>query len=783
MGGVTLNDLNLMLRSHYGVELRQKSEVSGPNATAGAKGAQGESGVESPASAKVAVPEEPRAKIGEIDRLMLSVARESCNEVTRADVNKAKFLLPTERKELGKLTDELSDLMAKIKKLSVNTLLKDPQIQVGDKTVSILPLAIEKQSELAETLRDLANSPRFQDEKEVKDGVQRYVKDFRPVRRMLFTLSERCDARASELGTLFAEMSTLAETMKNSQNANEKLKHPFGKEDVGSMMSGMAGLMHGNDAIHKFGEKIKKIETHLAGLANDKSVSKEKFDALQEATKELSDELKKSTIAKEMSRDIVSTLTMRLEHLDKEISLHILAAQQKAKRNTAIQGASGNEDVEETSKEVMSEIIKRTQAWGADYTKLSGQDLISAFSRGGNVSDILEARANGLDNDEELPFTDKNLLKSERLGSGQFNTVYKLTYRMDDGSEKDFVFKPELPGRTGLHGFDGWHEGFEDSQQALKLNLATCDLAETLGLENLTGKNYVTIHNGQYGLLMELAPGQTGAKLEEADIEKLKKPDVLGTIAKQLNDLQWFDVITGQGDRNIGNLLIDVGKTGTPPKVTAIDNDVSFTPYLVGAYKFDVRYNKDRFDFFQENLEDICKIVHGKKWEARYNEIMKLVKKNNYIVDTSDPKNTPKELYYAIRKSFGYQRLTIPQQMSRSLYQKLMSLSETDIENLAVKLSKNIDKKKSIDATVKRLKEVIEIAKSYNQEGKIVEDEDWKKDKKVILREIESPVTENERRDMNKTMLEYVDHETANILNRCLKGRINPEELTFQYSK
>ena len=57
-------------------------------------------------------------------------------------------------------------------------------------------------------------------------------------------------------------------------------------------------------------------------------------------------------------------------------------------------------------------------------------------------SSIRPRRINGLGDDAEFKFSDANLVSAKRLGSGQANVVYQMTYRMENGQTKDFVFKP-----------------------------------------------------------------------------------------------------------------------------------------------------------------------------------------------------------------------------------------------------------------------------------------------------------------------------------------------------
>ena len=77
---------------------------------------------------------------------------------------------------------------------------------------------------------------------------------------------------------------------------------------------------------------------------------------------------------------------------------------------------------------------------------------------------------------------------------------------------------------------------------------------------------------------------------------------------KELNGLQWLDIVTGQGDRHAHNYLIDVREDLT---VTGIDNDQCFTGYRTEAQTYVI---KDRYaERFLEALEETI-AKYPKNW-------------------------------------------------------------------------------------------------------------------------------------------------------------------------
>ena len=443
----------------------------------------------------------------------------------------------------------------------------------------------------------------------------------------------------------------------------------------------------------------------------------------------------------------------------------------------------------EMAKATVSELRNRRKSWGnaGGTAKLAGEDVVNAFRRNDKLSMLLEARVNGSNESALDPrLCDRNLVRKEKLGSGNANTVYKMTYKMDDGSTKDFVFKPDLTGRFGLKLLAPASFSYSDAQQSVKLNIATCDVADFLGLGRMTGRNCATVHDGQYGLLMEMAPGKTAESIAQdkspENVARFANAQVVGSLARELNDLRWLDIATGQGDRHDKNYLVDFGPNGLTPKVTAIDNDVSFTPYLVGVGKYKINHDFRRLDSFKKQLEYSCmisamagfktdgkKVITPEENEAikkiatdQVDKILEKLKNDKFVLDVN---KASKEEIYALRLSFHCHSFCQPQQMSRSLCTKLMSLTDAQIDEFAEKLGKNVDMRRSVNATVLRLKDLRQIAIDYEKNGKVVEDDKWG-DKNVLHEELECPdLLKNQDRNaegLNST----VNYQMSSTLSR-----------------
>ena len=115
-----------------------------------------------------------------------------------------------------------------------------------------------------------------------------------------------------------------------------------------------------------------------------------------------------------------------------------------------------------------------------------------------------------------------------------------------------------------------------------KRNAATSRLADILGVGNLVVKSSMTKMeiNGEkvYGLLMDKAEGQDMRTTDEYVKITQGTIEYTESAYRQLINLQIFDTLCAQVDRNIGNYMVEgEGKKNKKiEKITAIDNDLSF---------------------------------------------------------------------------------------------------------------------------------------------------------------------------------------------------------------
>jgi hypothetical protein len=157
----------------------------------------------------------------------------------------------------------------------------------------------------------------------------------------------------------------------------------------------------------------------------------------------------------------------------------------------------------------------------------------------------------------------------EDFAGGAVNKVSKLIY-----GDEVRIFKSEAlttnsrANQIGIAGIDKSAPRFGNR------NIATKAMSDALGGSVIPDSCY-TIHDGKIGLLMEGAPGEEMKDFKKKGFDpKPPSEDLVAALHAQLNELEWTDMLTGQGDRHDGNYMIDA-KPGAV-KITGIDNDFCF---------------------------------------------------------------------------------------------------------------------------------------------------------------------------------------------------------------
>ncbi|WP_163372460.1 hypothetical protein [Endozoicomonas acroporae] len=180
-------------------------------------------------------------------------------------------------------------------------------------------------------------------------------------------------------------------------------------------------------------------------------------------------------------------------------------------------------------------------------------------------------------------FNDSQLIRGsdQNFGSGAIHSVTKLQFQTSTGVVEK-IFKGDDP--VDPCPFDSI-TGAKNYLDKSKPRFATRNFAAAK-FDNLLGTGLMpemelTVHDGQVGVLMDVAKGvkpydQSTNQYNWTPVEDDSQPQKAAKIQEQLNSAEWLDGICAQQDRHPGNLFIDP----EDGKVTLIDNDMGFYPGL-----------------------------------------------------------------------------------------------------------------------------------------------------------------------------------------------------------
>ena len=366
------------------------------------------------------------------------------------------------------------------------------------------------------------------------------------------------------------------------------------------------------------------------------------------------------------------------------------------------------------------------------------------------ITTLVETRLNGLPDEDADPKLDGgNVENSRPLGSGSASTVYELTYR--DGST--MVFKPEAFGRQGADVLQLSKGSYGGAQTVAGFNMAAQRTADAFGLDDVMAKSAVGAWNGQFGLFMEKVPGMTAKEFAEEGnqvkpgrltLEQIKElPDeqygkVIGQIMRKSNRLEWFDLLTGQGDRHHSNYMLGVDENRNVT-LKAIDNDECFGTFMLGPGRFHLKGAHARH--FETMLAEVkTKLYPGaarEAQEARIDSDPGVQRRNDrtLVVDTARIKAP--ELLYCLKCATGCHVIKAPEFIDRELYDKLMAMKSGEARTQYIK-----DLKARLDATqvefaVSRLDEAIRLAEKLAAKGRVIATDDW--NKQAVQRQVAGP--------------------------------------------
>lgn len=370
------------------------------------------------------------------------------------------------------------------------------------------------------------------------------------------------------------------------------------------------------------------------------------------------------------------------------------------------------------------------------------QTLSAAFEGKMAMTTIVETRMAGLpDIDANPALDDSKLISSSQLGSGNVNTVLEVTYSNDDG--KSWIFKPESQGRQAFNKLNLSWESYEDSNLLAQLNMASQRTADSFGFNDIMTKTSVGSHKGQFGMFMEKAPGRcakeyafqaqndkpgslTSAQIKNLDDETHEK--VIGELMRKANRLEWFDLLTGQGDRHGGNYMVNVDEKGNV-SLKAIDNDACFGLFMVGPGLF--RLEGKHAQVFEQLLAMAKTKIYpngaAEQQALRIDNDPGIERRGGTII-VNAAKVQAKEILYCLSHATGCWRVKPPEFIDRDVYNKLISMRQGSqarqdyIDELKSRLSDA-----QIEVAIKRLDNAIAYAQKLANDNRVISSEDWGK--------------------------------------------------------
>ena len=215
------------------------------------------------------------------------------------------------------------------------------------------------------------------------------------------------------------------------------------------------------------------------------------------------------------------------------------------------------------------------------------------------------------------------------------------------------------------------------------------------------------------------------------NLDDVKYAKVVGGLMRQANRLEWFDMITGQGDRHSHNFFVSVGKDGTV-SLKGIDNDACFPEYRTGIRTFQL--TKSKADLLEKVIENTAKGLFPNYYESgkRGRLMNKLMTDPGIVfhddgtatVDTTKFKSPI--LHYCLRNTIGMHTTALPDYIDKDLYDNLMALAEPGErrEKFIADLTANLPKAAK-DAAISRLDDAIDYAKTLSKKERVVSAEAW----------------------------------------------------------
>ena len=365
-----------------------------------------------------------------------------------------------------------------------------------------------------------------------------------------------------------------------------------------------------------------------------------------------------------------------------------------AMRMTA--GGSIGHPLFESGLDELAAMVQRSQQPTRPFQ--TGQFMALAFEHPISVGSLVECHLRDISPEYvELQADPKALTTHRTLGSGAANSVTLCVYKDAQGQDVQLVFKPEYDARFGFQALFASRTGQDIHTGVLQRNMASSDVARALGCESVVAQSKAGSFNGAFGLFMSRAPGKTAHQhmqgrefshtMHQLESKGLKEVAV-ANLQRELCNLEWADLLSGQTDRHSDNYLVDINPETGAVRVTGIDNDASFGTAMVGAGKIDL-----------SKLTPAPTLSPGR----------------SPIVNFKD-RPTERDVT-TMWSTIGLNQMSVPQFIDRHTYTALMAI---DRDAYAATLRRNLDEP-AVQAALSRLDSAKELALELHHSGKVVD--------------------------------------------------------------
>ena len=374
---------------------------------------------------------------------------------------------------------------------------------------------------------------------------------------------------------------------------------------------------------------------------------------------------------------------------------------------------------------------------------LASGALRDVFRGERTFTSLVESRLHGYDDaDIDPTLDDRNVESSRELGSGAMNSVSLVTFK----GGRQAVFKPEVAGRFSAT-VSPLQAGLAPQQQMTRVNVAVQKTADALGLGDVMVKTTAGTHKGVFGMFMDMAPGVEGdairrrvripagpggvkTTLSAIDIGRLSDADyekVAGRLMRQFNRLEWFDLLTGQGDRHVKNYLVQV-RPDLTVEVKGIDNDASFGVFRTGLHKFVLSDDRQirRFENALTDYATSCGPDNKDAVLAALNADPAVQRRRDGTIEIDLSRTTnPAFAEIVCHKALGGQTFTVPDAIDRELCDRLVALKSGAPRRAYLADLKSRLGAAQYKAAVSRLDEAIAHAEKLRREGKVYDAAQW----------------------------------------------------------